>query len=189
MFATLCSPRCVDAIADGLETAKHSLGQDSLGDHMRRKIEACTSYAGGGVSSVSELWAVIAAANLDKGNRLSILATVEAGLDAQETAALREFGDKFCWFVMNQTTKVADAATSELGEVGVEALRVCDNVCAGDWWQWLQGVMLGNVDWEEVDTSLEYSNDDINEAGVRLLEIVTSLPEYATYKSGYERED
>lgn len=185
MFATLCSNRCLAAIADGLEGAKNSWGDEHYALHMRKKIEECTSYAGGSVTTVSQLWAVIAGANLDKATRMSVLASIEAGLDEQERDALREFANKLCWFLMNHTSAVASVATSYLGEVGMEALRLCDAACGGDWWQWLQGVMTGSIDWEERCHSLEWSNDDINDAGVQLLDLVSAMPEYAAYKSGY----
>ena len=177
MFATLTTDACRQAISDGIDAAL-----SRVSDHVRGKVESCLLYANG-VQTSSRLFAVLSAANLDKATRSLFLDAIEAGLDDEQKAALREV-ERFLFFAMNNTGACLDAlerADAEEATFGAASFQAA-TLFGGDWWQWLCAV-LQDDEWPES----EYDDDELREGGLAAIEIITALPQYQSYRSGYER--
>lgn len=180
-FAILTTDVCRQAIADGI-----GAGKARLGDYIAGKIDDCKLYENG-VQQSSHLFAVLTAANLDKATRNTFLDCIDAGLDAEERAALRAM-DKFVWFVMNNPQTCRDAI-SESGMTDADvaiATEAFESVAefGGDWWQWVCAVFHDGTAWPDADAE---ESAVLAEGGFAAIEAITALDAFASYTSGFER--
>jgi len=190
-FAALFSSQTLQVLETHSQNVTDAVFRDdeALRLHTQRKINCSQSYG----RPCSTLWAIIAASNFDKATRRRLLTEVEAVLARDQVPQFREFANTFSFYVLNNRSAVFHLAETEFGHLGEVAMNALE-VEGSDAWSWLSKAFSGIWQWDENGVLCDqyeveenaYSNDDISNTILNLVDAIMSTDQYQIYKSGFE---
>jgi hypothetical protein len=192
-FSALFAPNTLRCLETHSENVVHivfsSAVDEALRDHTEKKIRCSQSYG----QPCSTIWAMIAASNFDKATRRRLLTACESILAPDQVSQFREFADKLAYFILNRKSAVYNIADTEFGHLGEVAMNALE-VEGCDVWSWLGKAFSGIWQWDENGVLCDqyeveenaYSNDDISNTILQLVDAITATDAYAQYQSGFE---
>ena len=167
------------------------IADTELRAHTKKKIACSQSYG----KPCTTLWSIMIASNVDKITRRRLLTEIESVLAQDQVPQFREFANTFSYYVLNHRSAVFHMAETEFGHLGEVAMNALE-VEGSDVWSWLSKAFSGIWQWDENGVLCDqyeieenaYSNDDISNTILNLVDIITATEAYVNYKSGFEYE-